>query len=409
MSVGMLFCLAGIIWGTARVPICRIPQMAFVGRGELATALLAQLQSSPAVRPRPVPVRAADGNTKRLQDPAGQRIQARRILQEQIRKWRVQAREIPPHSVQQALEEKPEPGEPSANSLGVGPSSEELEAIVRSNVEEVVLQFVKEMRIPGDAWEKAHVGRALVALLERGFEDQLAGQDKVLVRVFISGPKLTRELPQPKVRFRQAHQTELDQPQPAESEGDKNIDENSEAYLIELRRAQEDAEKRNAQDERTMWSNQAVELFYGDLTALVIRSRSYYGYKAVIDRINQQVGSKDVAFQQTVEALGRAQLSQLSLKELKWMQGKLGGLARRFRGERPYIVYTEVERQVRTQSSFGQRKLDFSNTVGDLLVRLTQQIEAAKRREPLDRLERTPSPEGTEPLEELERTPGPEY
>ena len=407
MFTGSLICLAGIICGIAGVPICRMPQMELVAGAELTTPLLAQYQSSRPVRPRPAPARASDGDTRRLQSPAQQRIQARRILQEQIKEWRAEAREAPPYSVRQTLEEKPELGEANTDSLGVGPIWAELEAIVRSNVEEVVLQFVKEMRIPSDPWQKAYVGRALVALLDRAFEDQLASQDRLLARVFVSGPKFTRELPQPKVRFPQARQTGLDRSQPAESEDDENGEENSEAYLIELRRARQDAEQRNAQDEQIMWSNQAVEIFYRDFTALVIRSKSYDGYKAVIERINQQLRSKDAAFQQTVEALGRAQLSQLSPRELKWMRAKLGGLARRFRGERQYTVYTEMEKQFRRQSSFGRRKLDFSKTAEDLLVRLGQQIEVSKRSGPLERLESTPAA-GTEPLEEPKPTPGPE-
>ena len=405
MFAGVLIFLVGIMCRAEGVPISEKPQMAaFAG-----TEFVAQ-QWQPPTAARQTATEAPNRDESRLLNSAQERLRVRRILQEQIKKWRAQAQETLSDSAQRALEEKPQLTDDDANLTAGEDRPVELATIVRSNVQEVALQFVKEMRIPADPWEKAYVGRLMVALLDLAYEDQLAGQDRLLVQVLIFGPSLIRELPQPNVQFPQARQESSESlPLAGAAEDNEKRDGNSEAYLIELREAQQDAENRNAQDERIMWSNQALELFYRDLTALIIKSKSSYAYNAVIERISRQLASRDAAFQQTLEALGQVQLSELSLSDLRLIQAKFSGLARRFGGKRQYIVYAEVQKQLRTQSNFAWRELDFSQTIKDLLTKLAQQIEVSSRTESFEAPEVTPGPTPSEPLEEPERTPSPKY
>ena len=157
-----------------------------------------------------------------------------------------------------------------------------------------------------------------------------------------------------------------------------------------------------------MWTNRAVEIFCRELMDMMIRSRSPYVYRAVLDRLNRQLRSEDAAFEQTVAALSRIQLGQLDLSQLKLMQANLSGLARQSRGNRRYTVYTEVQKQIRTQSSFQRRELDFSQSVQELLAKLAQQIESSSQREPLNIRQRERAPDEPEPLDMLQRTPGPD-
>ena len=75
---------------------------------------------------------------------------------------------------------------------------------------------------------------------------------------------------------------------------------------------------------------------------------------------------------------------------------------------RRYTVYAEVRKQVRMQSSFAQRELDFSQSVQELLAKLDQEIELSSKRGPLDTNIRQRAPGPSEPLESLGRTPGPD-
>ncbi|NIA06135.1 MAG: hypothetical protein GWP14_00600 [Actinobacteria bacterium] len=389
MSICLIICLAGVICRADGAPVRERQQVVSVPGG----TLLAQREYSTLERlARPagkLPNRVAGISLA----PAQQRILVKRILQEQIKIWRAQARKISLHLAQQALEEKPELTDVDIGSAESAKQSLEFESLVRKNLREVALQFVREMRIPADPWEQAYVGRAMVALLERAHEDQLADQDRLLVQVLVSGPKVVRELPEPSVRFPPTRAEDPGQSQPVKSSDGQVADKNSEAYLLELRRARQDAEQRNAQDERIMWTNRAVEAFYRDSIDMMIRSRSPYVYKAVLERLNRQLRSGDAVFEQTIAALSRIQLSQLDLSQLKLMRAKLKGLAWQSRGRRRYTVYTEVQKQVRAQSSFEQRELDFSQSVQKLLTRLAQQIESSSQREPLGIRRRTLGPD----------------
>ena len=200
MFAGVLIFLVGMMCRAEGIPIYERPQMAAFASVEF----VAQQQQPPSPARRTA-TEVPNRNERQLLSPAQERLQVRRILQEQIKKWRAQARETLPHLAQQALEEKPQLSD-DANLTTGGDRPVELATIVRSNVQEVALQFVKEMRIPADPWEKAYVGRLMVALLDLAYEDQLAGQDRLLVQVLISAPSLIRELPQPNVQFPQARQ-----------------------------------------------------------------------------------------------------------------------------------------------------------------------------------------------------------
>ena len=404
MSVYLMICLAGIICRADGVPVHESPQVASVPGG----TLLAQREYSTPERLRRLADELSDGADGLEISPAQQRILVKRVLQEQIKIWRIQAREIPFHLAKQTLQEKPKLAGVDIGSAELPKESQEFEVLVRRNLREVALQFVREMRIPADPWEQAYVGRAMVALIDRAYEEQLAQQDRLLAQVLISGPKIVHKLPEPSVRFPPARAEDPGQSQPEESSDSQPADENSEDYLLELRRARQDAEKRNAQDERIMWTNRAMEIFYRELMDMMIRSRSPYVYKAVLDRLNRQLRSQDAGFEQTVAALGRIQLGQLDLSQLKLKQVKLKGLARQSRGPRRYTIYTEVQKQLRTQSTFEKRELDFSQSVQELLAKLNQQIESSSKREPLDIRQRERAPDEPEPFDRLERTPGPD-
>ena len=404
MSVCLMICLAGLICHADSAPVQESLQLASVPAG----TLLAQREYSTLERPTSPEgelTGRAEGPTL---SPAQQRILVKRILQEQIKIWRAQARQIPFDLAQQALQEKPKLAAVNVGSMELLKQSLEFESLVRKNLREVALQFVREMRIPADPWEQAYVGRAMVVLLERAYEDQLADQDRLLVQVLVSGPRIVRKLPEPSVRFPQARAEDPGQSQPAESNDGQAADKNSEAHLLELRSARQDAEQRNAQDERIMWTNRAVEAFYRDFIDVMIGSRSPYVYKAVLERLTRQIRSGDAAFEQTVAALSRIRINQLDQSQLKLMQAKLRGLAWQSRGRRRYTIYSEVQKQVRTQSSFQQRELDFSQSVQEFLAKLDQQIELSSQREPRDIRQRERAPKEAQPRELLERTPGPD-
>ena len=164
------------------------------------------------------------------------------------------------------------------------------------------------------------------------------------------------------------------------------MDRNPEDYLLKLRRAQEDAKKRNAADEEIMWDNRAAKAFYNDYSNLLIRTKSLYINKALLARLSQQLRGRDAAFEQTLAAISKLAMNQMELRQLKLMQSKLRNLARQSRGSRKYTDYTQVEKQVQTQSSFKQQELDFSESVQGLLTKLTEQIDSQSKRElPVER------------------------
>ena len=88
----------------------------------------------------------------------GQRILIKRLLQEQIKIWRSQAREMPMHLAEQSLEEKPQVSEINIGSVKLSEESLDLDNLVRRNTRDVALQLIREMKIPADAWEQAYVG-----------------------------------------------------------------------------------------------------------------------------------------------------------------------------------------------------------------------------------------------------------
>ena len=335
-----------------------------------------------------------------------QRLLIKRFLQEQIKVWRSQAREMPMHLAEQALKKKPQVSEINIGSVELSEDTLELTNMVRRNTRDVVLQFVREMKIRVDTWEQAYVGRGLVALLERSYDDRLAEQDRLLVQVLVSGPRTVGELPKPGIKFPPGRAETSVRFDPKERNNDQDMDKNSESYLQNLRRAQKDAKNRNAADEEIMWGNRAVKAFYSDYTSLLTRTKSSYVNRALLARLSQQLRSRDAAFEQTLAAIGKLALNQMELRELKLMQSKLKNLARQSRGSRKYTDYTQVSKQVQTQSSFKQRDLDFSESVKELLIQLTEQIESQSKLELPDRRERTSGE--AEPTEILERTPGPD-
>jgi hypothetical protein len=400
-----MICLAGIICQADGVPAHERPQVVSVPDG----TLLAQGERLERVKRRAGSAgQLPDIDKSLVVTPAQQRILVKRILQEQIKIWRVQARQIPMQLAKQALQEKPKLADVNIGSGELSKHSLEAESLVRNNLREVALQFAREMRMRADPWEQAYVGRGMVRLLGRAHEDQLAEQDRLLVQVLVSGPRIVHELPKPSVKFPPARAEDPGQPQPVESDNGQPEDKNSEAYLLELRQARQDAEQRNAQDERILWGNRAVELFYRDFINMMIRSRSPYIHRALLERLNWQLRSGDAAFEQTITALSQIQLNQLDIRQLKLMQAKLRGLAFQTRGNRRYTVYAEVRKQVRMQSSFAQRELDFSQSVQELLAKLDQEIELSSKRGPLDTNIRQRAPGPSEPLESLGRTPGPD-
>ena len=316
----------------------------------------------------------------------GQRILIKRLLQEQIKIWRSQAREMPMHLAEQSLEEKPQVSEINIGSVKLSEESLDLDNLVRRNTRDVALQLIREMKIPADAWEQAYVGRGLVALLERSYDDKLTEQDRLLAQVLVAGPRTIRELPKPGVKFPASRTETSARFDPKKSDSNQDVDRNPEDYLLKLRRAQEDAKKRNAADEEIMWDNRAAKAFYNDYSNLLIRTKSLYINKALLARLSQQLRGRDAAFEQTLAAISKLAMNQMELRQLKLMQSKLRNLARQSRGSRKYTDYTQVEKQVQTQSSFKQQELDFSESVQGLLTKLTEQIDSQSKRElPVER------------------------
>ena len=113
MSVCLIICLVGIICQADGIPAQEGAQATCVPEG----TLLAQAE--------PLGLDSPDEASRT--SLAQQRILTKRILQEQTRRWREQAREIPPHLAQQALEEKPELSKSTIGTAELSKQSLELE------------------------------------------------------------------------------------------------------------------------------------------------------------------------------------------------------------------------------------------------------------------------------------------
>jgi hypothetical protein len=153
-----------------------------------------------------------------------------------------------------------------------------------------------------------------------------------------------------------------------------------------------------------MWANRAVTAFYRDLMDTMIRSRSPYVTKTLLDRLTREIRSKDMAWQQTLKSLEGIRLNQLELRDLKLFQARLRGLAWQSRGLRMYTNYSEVEKDTQYQSSFQKQEVDFSESSKGLLDKLAERIELTKERQAIDRQLKTQEEESPELMEP---TPGP--
>ena len=316
-----------------------------------------------------------------IANAAEHRLHTRVQLKEQIEQWRTEAVQIKPEEAEQTLKEKPDVAE--------------LELMVGQDWEEVTRLLLTEIRSRANLWEKAYVGRRLVALLSLAPGDDLAEQERLLVRAFISAPNPIRALAEPRVEF----------PTPEIKEADKPGGPNpkavgpSAAYLGGLGQAKEEFKNRSAQDERIMLVNQSMDVLNRDFAALLLKSGGRRAYLAVIEKLTLQLRDKDASFAQTVKALEESRTDEMGIRMAKVAQNKLNILAKRFGGPRQYTVYTEVKKQQLKRSDFGEIELDFQKIIDKTQSKLRQRIERHGRRRTFEPLEITPGP--------IKRTPGP--
>ena len=205
-----------------------------------------------------------------------------------------------------------------------------------------------------------------------------------------------RVLPNPSVKFPAPEQDNSNKPAAAEPKSSAP----TEAYLLALRKAKEDAKNRNAEDHRIMMVNRLLEDLEGNFTTLLLKDPNPQVYQAVIKKLTRQLRLADSSFLQTVKALEDAELGRMNLRLAKSTRNKLKRLAKTFARPRQYTVYAEVKKQQRKRSEFAQIELGFRAAIQNMLSILTQRIEETYRDEPSRPLQRTPGPD--------ERTPGPD-
>lgn len=290
-------------------------------------------------------------------NPAQRRLQTRVQLRRQIEQWRIEAKQIKPQEIEQNLKEKPD--------------LLELEIMVGPDWEEVIKLLMMEMRRRAGRWEKAYVGRRLVGLLNLGPRDRPDRQNELLVSAFVAAPDKIRVLPAPSVRFPDREQENSN----SAGAGEPKRSAPTEAYLLALRQAKEDAKNRNAEDERIMMVNRAVAALDGDFTALLLKGGNRQGYHEVIKELTRQLREGDSSFVQTVKALEEAGLNRVDVRLAKETLNKLKRLAKGFTRPRQYAVYTEVKKQQQKRSEFGQIELDFRESIQKMLSMLTRRIE----------------------------------
>jgi len=300
--------------------------------------------------------------------PAQRRLQTKRLLRKQIEQWRTEAQKIKPQEIEKSLKEKPD--------------LLELEIMVGQDSEEVTKLLLMEMRTRAGRWQKAYVARRLVALLDLAPSDRLNAKNKLLLSAFMAVPDKMRVLPDPSVKF--------PAPEPKSSAP-------TEAYLLALRKAKEDAKNRNAEDYQIMMVNRSLEDLEGNFTALLLKDPNPQAYQAVIKKLTRQLRFADSSFLQTVKALEDAELSRMDLRLAKNTRNKLKRLAKTFAKPRQYAVYTEVKKQQFKRSEFAQIELGFREAIQNMLSILTQRIEETYRDEPSRPLQRTPGPDDRTP------------
>ena len=294
--------------------------------------------------------RAGAGSSRRPDE-------VRRILSEQVREWRIDSREMTERSPQEILKEVPDVAE--------------LETRIWPHWREVSLLLVKEMRGPGDVWQKIYVGRALVALLERASGEELVREERSLILASRSAPGTVRRLSEPRGTVRKIDDEEF------RKSVEKAIDEEDEDKLAELReerlrtqtQARRQAERRGYEDEQIVLVNQGVEVLSGDFTRLLLRSGGPTAYRAVLGKLARQLADSDAAFEKTLAALGAVRREELDPRQEKLLLNSLNALQRRHGGKRLYTVYTEVRRSRRRPLAFGEREIDFSASLRDLRER----------------------------------------
>lgn len=270
-------------------------------------------------------------------------------------------------SPQQAVEESPDVAE--------------LETMVWPYWREVSLLLAKEMKGSGDIWQKVYVGRVLVAILDRAEVAELGWEEKLLIRAFASGPEMIWSLPTPNTVVRQ-----LEQEKPGTDKANKqDAAALSEEQLQVLRQAKVEALRRNAEDEQIMWTNRGVDVFYHNFSRLLVKTGRPAGYQAVLGRLGRQLAGRDAAFQTTLEVLETVSSAELDPRQQKLLLEKLAVLRRRFGGKRQYTVYTEVQKNEKAQSTFGQQELDFSLSSQVLMERLQGRDVVPEGVEPLER------------------------
>jgi len=316
---------------------------------------------------------------RRRVTPAQRRLQTRRLLRKQIEQWRTEAKKIKPQEIEQSLKEKPD--------------LPELEIMVGQDWEEVTKLLLMQMRSRAGRWEKAYVGLRLVSLLDLVPPDRLNAKNRLLLSAFMAVPDKIRVLPDPSVKFPAPEQDNSNKPAAAEPKRSTA----TEAYLLTLRKAKEDAKNRNAEDERIMMVNRSLEALEGNFTDLLLKGPNPRAYQAVINKLTRQLRFADSSFLQTVKALEDVELSRMDLRLAKSTRNKLKRLAKAFGKPRQYPVYTEVKKQQRKRSEFGQIELSFQETIQNMLSTLTKQIENRYRDNRSRALQRTPGP--------AERTP----
>lgn len=297
--------------------------------------------------------RAGAGSSRRPDE-------VRRILSEQVREWRIDSREMTERSPQEILKEVPDVAE--------------LETRIWPHWREVSLLLVKEMRGPGDVWQKIYVGRALVALLERASGEELAREERSLILAFRYSPGAVRQLSEPRGTVRRINDEEFRESidDAMDEEDEDKVAELTEERLRAQARARREAGQSDAEDERIVLVNQGVSVLTGDFTRLLLRSTGPMAYRAVLGKLGRQLADDDAAFEETLEALGTVRLEDLDSRQERSLLSTLGALQRRHGSKRLYTIYTEVRRSGIGRSAFGQREIDFSASLRELRERWRQ-------------------------------------
>ena len=321
--------------------------------------------------------RAGGGSGRRPED-------VRRILSEQAREWRIESREMSEQELRDMLKEVPD-------VAGV-------ETRIWPHWQEVSSLLVKEMKRPGDVWQKIYLGRTLVALLGRASGEELTREERSLIMAFRYVPGTVRQLSAPRGQVGRADEEEFRE---AIKEARDEDDENEVAELVEERlraseRARRETQLSGAENEEIVSVNRGVEVLAGDFTRLLFRSGGPAAYRAVLAKLHRQLVDGDAAFEQTLAALAVVRLEELDPRQQKSLLSSFNALQRRHRGKRLYTVYTEVRRG-RRGPEFGQRGIDFSASLRKLKERWERgEVSSEERKdEPVE------SKDGKEPEEEV--------